>query len=183
MAYIAPFDTKEQIDIMGEDLLHYPFSDDDAVYIGLDHQYELTSKYFQERGRNLEVEIDGNQPDKVRIWLTALRRKFYTKIYNTNKSTRQQLNYIIAVRGIRGYTPFEYRQAFLEAMFIEGEYLLDNGDISGVAGIDLDTMQNMSEDVVRNQERDFHKDAIEMLKTLGLRYYGKYNVIPQGAEW
>ena len=176
MAYIAPFYTKEQIDIMGEDLLHYPFSDDDAVYIGLDHQYELTSKYFQ-------VEIDGNQPDKVRIWLTALRRKFYTKIYNTNKSTRQQLNYIIAVRGIRGYTPFEYRQAFLEAMFIEGEYLLDNGDISGVAGIDLDTMQNMSEDVVRNQERDFHKDAIEMLKTLGLRYYGKYNVIPQGAEW
>ena len=183
MAYIAPFYTKEQIEIMGEDLLHYPFSDEDAVYIGLDHQYELTSKYFQERGRNLEVEIDGNQPDKVRIWLTALRRKFYTKIYNTNKSTRQQLNYIIAVRGIRGYTPFEYRQAFLEAMFIEGEYLLDNGDISGVAGIDLDTMQNMSEDVVRNQERDFHKDAIEMLKTLGLRYYGKYNVIPQGAEW
>lgn len=183
MAYFAPFYTKEQIDIMGEDLLHYPFSDDDAVYIGLDHQYELTSKYFQERGRNLEVEIDGNQPDKVRIWLTALRRKFYTKIYNTNKSTRQQLNYIIAVRGIRGYTPFEYRQAFLEAMFIEGEYLLDNGDISGVAGIDLDTMQNMSEDVVRNQERDFHKDAIEMLKTLGLRYYGRYSVIPQGNDW
>lgn len=183
MAYIAPFYTKEEIELIGEDLLHFPFSDDDAVYIGLDHQYELTSKYFQERGRNLEVEIDGNQPDKVRIWLTALRRKFYTKIYNTNKSTRQQLNYIIAVRGIRGYTPFEYRQAFLEAMFIEGEYLLDNGDISGVAGIDLDTMQNMSEDVVRNQERDFHKDAIEMLKTLGLRYYGKYNVIPQGAEW
>ena len=53
MAYIAPFYTKEQIDIMGEDLLHYPFSDDDAVYIGLDHQYELTSKYFQERGRKL----------------------------------------------------------------------------------------------------------------------------------
>ena len=183
MAYIAPFYTKEEIELIGEDLLHYPFSDDDAVYIGLDHQYELTSKYFQERGRNLEVEIDGNQPDKVRIWLTALRRKFYTKIYNTNKSTRQQLNYIIAVRGIRGYTPFEYRQAFLEAMFIEGEYLLDNGDISGVAGIDLDTMQNMIEDVVRNQERDFHKDAIEMLKTLGLRYYGKYNVIPQGKEW
>lgn len=183
MAYIAPFYTKEEIELIGEDLLHFPFSDDDAVYIGLDHQYELTSKYFQERGRNLEVEIDGNQPDKVRIWLTALRRKFYTKIYNTNKSTRQQLNYIIAVRGIRGYTPFEYRKAFLEAMFIEGEYLLDNGDISGVAGIDLDTMQNMSEDVVRNQERDFHKDAIEMLKTLGLRYYGKYNVIPQGKEW
>lgn len=183
MSYIAPFYTKEQIEILGENALHYPYSDDDAVYVGIDHQYELTSKYFQERGRNLEVEIDGNQPDKVKLWLTALRRKVYTKIYNTNKSTRQQLNYMIAVRGIRGYTPFEYRQAFLEAMFIEGEYLLDNGDISGVAGIDLDTMQNMSGDVMRNQERDFHKYALDMLKTLGLRYYGKYCFIPQGNEW
>ena len=68
-------------------------------------------------------------------------------------------------------------------MFIEGEYLLDNGDISSVSGIDLDTMQNMSEDVVRRQERDFHKDALDMLKTLGLRFYGKYDFIPQGNDW
>lgn len=183
MIYEAPIYTKEQIALLGVENLHYPFTDDDAKYVGLDHQYELTSKYFQERGRNLEIEIQGNQPDKVKLWLTALRRKLYTKIYNTNKSTRKQLNFMIAKRGIRGYTPFEYRQAFLEAMFIEGEYLLDNGDISGVAGIDLDTMQNMSADVVRNQERDFHKDALDMLKTLGLRFYGKYNFIPQGNDW
>lgn len=181
--YKAPFYTKEQIALLGEEDLHYPFSDDDANYVGIDHQYELTSKYFQERGRNLEIEIQGNQPDKVKLWLTALRRKFYTKIYNTNKSTRQQLNFMIAKKGICGYTPFQYRQAFLEAMFVEGEYLLDNGDISGVAGIDLDTMQNMSGDVMRNQERDFHKDALDMLKTLGLRFYGKYSFIPQGQDW
>ena len=181
--YTAPYYTKEQIVLLGLDQIHYPFSDDDATYVGLDHQYELTSKYFQERGRNLEVEVEGNQPDKVKLWLTALRRKFYTKIYNTNKSTRQQLNYIIAKRGISGYTPFEYRQSFLEAMFVEGEYLLDNGDISGIAGVDLDTMQNMSADVVRNQERDFHKDALDMLKTLGLRYYGRYRFMPQGTDW
>ena len=183
MIYEAPIYTKEQIALLGVENLHYPFTDDDAKYDGLDHQYELTSKYFQERGRNLEIEITGNQPDKVKLWLTALRRKFYTKIYNTNKSTRQQLNFMIAKRPLRGYTPFEYRQAFLEAMFVEGEYLLDNGDISGVAGIDLDTMQNMSGDVMRNQERDFHKDALDMLKTLGLRYYGRYSFVPQGEDW
>lgn len=181
--YEAPFYTKEQIALLGEENLHYPYSCDDAKYVGIDHQYELTSKYFQERGRNLEIEVQGNQPDKVKLWLTALRRKFYTKIYNTNKSSRRQLNFMIAKKGIFGYTPFEYRQAFLEAMFVEGEYLLDNGDISGVAGIDLDTMQNMSGDVMRNQERDFHKDALDMLKTLGLRFYGKYNFIPQGEDW
>lgn len=181
--YQAPFYTKEQLAILDETEIHYPFSDDDATYVGLDHQYELTSKYFQERGRNLEIEISGNDPDKVKHFLKDLRRKVYSRIYNTNKSTRQQLNYMIAKRGIYGYTPYEYRQSFLEAMFIEGEYLLDNGDISSISGVDFDTMQNMSNDVMRNQERDFHKDAVEMLKTLGLRYFGRYKFIPQGKDW
>ena len=181
--YEAPFYTEEELAELDEKDIHFPFSDKDATYVGLDHQYELTSKYFQERGRNLEVEVTGNQPDKVKLFLSTLRRKFYSRIYNTNKSTRQQLNFMIAKRGILGYTPFEYRQAFLEAMFIEGEYLLDNGDISSISGVDFDTMQNMSADVMRNQERDFHKDAVEMLKTLGLRFFGKYRFIPQGKDW
>ena len=181
--YQAPFYTKEQLAQLDETAIHFPFSDDDATYIGLDHQYELTSKYFQERGRNLEIEISGTNPDRVKQFLSALRRKFYSRIYNTNKSTRQQINYMIAKRGIHGYTPYEYRQSFLEAMFIEGEYLLDNGDISSISGVDFDTMQNMSIDVMRNQERDFHKDAVEMLKTLGLRYFGRYKFIPQGKDW
>ena len=181
--YQAPFYTKEQLINLDEKQIHFPFSDEDATYVGLDHQYELTSKYFQERGRNLEIEISGTNPDRVKHFLSALRRKFYSRIYNTNKSTRQQINYMIAKRGILGYTPFEYRQAFLEAMFIEGEYLLDNGDVSSIAGVDFDTMQNMSIDVMRNQERDFHKDAVEMLKTLGLRYFGRYKFIPQGKDW
>lgn len=181
--YQAPFYTKEQLAQLDETAIHFPFSDDDATYVGIDHQYELTSKYFQERGRNLEIEISGNDPDKVKHFLKDLRRKVYSRIYNTNKSTRQQLNYIIAKRGIYGYTPYEYRQSFLEAMFIEGEYLLDNGDISSISGTDFDTMQNMSIDVMRNQERDFHKDAVEMLKTLGLRYFGRYKFIPQGKDW
>lgn len=181
--YEAPFYTKEELAQLDEKEIHFPFSDDDAKYVGIDHQYELTNKYFQERGRNLEVEITGTQPDKVKLFLTTLRRKFYSRIYNTNKSSRQQLNFMIAKRGILGYTPYEYRQAFLEAMFIEGEYLLDNGDISSIAGVDFDTMQNMSADVMRNQERDFHKDAVEMLKTLGLRYFGRYRFIPQGKDW
>lgn len=181
--YVAPVYTEEQLELLEEDEIHYPFSDKDAVYVGRDHQYELTAEYFAERGHNLQEEISGNEPDKVKNFLADLRRKMYTRIYNTNKSTRQQLNYLIAVRGLRGYTQYEYRQAFLEAMYIEGCYLNDNGDISGVSGVDLDTMQNMSGEVIRGQERDFHKDAVEMLKTLGLRYNGRYRFIPQGKDW
>lgn len=181
--FVAPYYTEEQKELLGVENLEYPFSDKNADYKGLEHQYQLTSKYFEERGRNLEEEIEGNNPDKVKLFLEALRRKVYTKIYNQSKSSRRQINYLIAKKGLWGFTRYEYREQFLEMMFIEGEYLLDNGDISGVAGIDLDTMQNMSQDVMRNQERDFHKDCIEMMKTLGLKYYGKYNFIPQGNDW
>lgn len=181
--YEAPTYSKEQLAMMNESEIHFPFNDADAKYVGIDHQYELTAEYFQERGRNLETEISGNNPDKIKNFLSALRRKFYNRIYCTNKSSRQQINYMIAKRGLYGFSPYEYRQAFLEAMFIEGEYLLDNGDISGVSGVDLDTMQNMSDDVIRHQERDMHKDAIELLKTLGLRYFGRYRFIPQGNDW
>lgn len=176
--YNAPYYTES--DIAQLDTLQFPYSDKEATYVGLDHQYELTSKYFEERGVNLEKMIEGTNPDKVKNFLHDLRVKFYLKIYNTNKSTRSQINYMIAKRGLRGYNMFEYRQAVLEAMFIEGCYLLDNGDISGITGVDLDTMQNMSADVIRGQERDFHPDCINALKTLGLRFYGKYTFIPQG---
>lgn len=182
-AYTAPFYTEAQLDLLEESELSFPFSDKDATYIGLDHQYQLTSKYFQERGRNLEVELEGNSPDRVENFLKELRLKVYTWVYTHSKSTRQQLNYLIAKRGLNGFTKYEYRQAFLEAMFVEGCYLLDNGDLSSIAGVDLDTMQNMSVDVMRNQDRDFHKDAIGMLKTLGLNYYGRYSFMPQGKDW
>lgn len=181
--YKAPYYTESQLQSLQENQLKYPFSDKDATYDGVFHQYELTPKYFEERGRNLLEEVDGDAPDKVKHFLKFLRTKVYLYIYNHNKSTRNQLNYLIAKRGLRGYTPFEYRQAFLEAMFIEGCYLLDNGDISAISGIDLDTMQNMSADVMRNQDRDMHKDCVEALKTLGLKFYGKYAFAPQGSEW
>lgn len=181
--YKAPTYTQEELLSLEEKDIHFPFNDNDATYNGLYHQYELTAQYFLERGRNLEVEIEGNSPDKVKHFLAYLRTKFYNKIYTTNKSSRRQLNYLIAKRGLQTYSPYEYRQAFLEAMFVEGEYLLDNGDITQISGVDLDTMQNMSADVVRNQERDFNVQVIDMLKTLGLRYYGRYNFMPQGEDW
>jgi len=181
--YTAPYYTKAQLEALDESQVSFPFQDDDATYDGVMHQYQLTEKYFQERGRNLQVEIEGNSPNKVQEFLKYLRMKVYTRIYTHSKSTRQQLNYLIAKRGLLGYDLYAYRQTFLEAMFIEGCYLLDNGDLASVAGVDLDTMQNMSVDVIKNQDRDFHKDCVGLLKQLGLNYYGNYFFIPQGTDW
>lgn len=182
--YTAPYYTRTQLAEIDKNAIHFPFSDENAIYIGEDHQYELTAKYFEQRGRNLLVEIDGNDPEKVSHFLRALRLKFYTYIYtHSAMNPRQLLNYIIAQRGLRTWDMYEYRKTFLDAMFIEGCYLLDNGDISSVTGIDLDTMQNMSGDVMREQDRDFHKDAIMLLRQLGLCYYNRYKFLPQGEDW
>jgi len=181
--YQAPYYSEEDIERMEIEEMHFPFSDKDATYYGNTHQYELTSAYFEERGRSLQSELEGNDPEKVKHFLRALRLKVYSYIYTHNKSTIPQMNYLIAVKGLRGYDQYTYRQLFLETMFIEGCYLLDNGDISSVSGVDFDTMQNMSADVMRNQDRDMHKDCIRMLNSLGLNYFGRYNFIPQGKEW
>lgn len=181
--FVAPIYTREDLEIMGEDELSFPFSDEDAVYDGKTHQYRLTPAYFQERGRNLNVEIDGDEPEKVKHWLMELQNKVYTFIYAHNQSTRRQMNYMIAKRPLRGFTPYEYRQAFLDAMFREGCYLLDNGDLSSVTGVDIDTMQNMSVAVMREQNRDFHKDCISALTSLGLCYMGRYKFCPRGEDW
>ena len=181
--YEAPIYSKEQLALLDESKVHFPFTDDDARYVGREHQYELTSKYFEERGHNLQVEIDGNSPDKVKHFLAFLRTKCYDYIYSHSKSPRGVLNYMIARGRLYGYSPYEYRQEFLEAMFLEGEYLLANGDLSTISGVDLDTMQNMSADVVRRQDRDMHPNTILKFKQLGLNYYGRYRFLLNGEDW
>lgn len=178
----APTFTQAQLSLLQPNEIPYPYSDEEMVYDELKHQYRLTRKCFEERGRNLQVEIAGSDPDKINAFLHAVQLKVYTHIYSTNRSTRNQLNFLIAKRGLKTMDMAEYRETFKEMMFIEGCYLLDNGDISGVSGVDLDTMQNMSADVVRNQNRDWHKDAIGLLSMLGLNYVRRYDFYPQGKD-
>ena len=182
--FTAPRYTMEQVMELAPDKLTFPYSTNfDAEYDGLKHHYILREEYFTERGVNIREKLGTKSPDKVRQFLNDLSTKVYNYIYRHSKSTRRQIDFMIAKRGLRTYPIFEYREAFLEAMFLEGEYLLENGDISKVTGVDLDTMQNMSADVIRNQDRDMDKEAIGILMQLGLNYYGKYRFMPVGKDW
>ena len=183
--YQAPFYTEHDLEVLDEKDIHFPFSDDEATYDGKKHQYKLTRKYFEKRGHNLDVEIEGNDPTKVQRFLDYVSMKVYNRVYLHSKSPRELLNYIVANRGVYGFSKYEYRETFLEAMYLEGCYLLDNGDISKIAGVDLDTMQNMSIDVLRRQDRDFDKESAGLLVKLGLSYFGRYRFDPKGkgVEW
>lgn len=183
--YEAPFYTETELEELDETQVHFPYSDIRATYIGKDHQYELTDKYFYERGDNLQTLLEGNDPEKVGHFLKSLRIKVYTFIYTHNRSTVAQLNFLIARRGLNNWDNETYRSTFLEAMYLEGVYLLHNGDLSKTSGVDLDTMQNMSEEVMRRQQRDFDLYSVGLLRQLGLNYYGRYKFYPQGmgVDW
>ena len=183
----APVYTKSQLLTLPESEIVFPFTNREGeiggVYDGLLHQYRLNEEYFTFRGRNLAQEIEGRDPNKVRNFLDYLRIKSYGWIYSRGRSTRQQLNFMIAKGRLNGFSPFEYRTQFMEALFLQGEYMLDNGDISSISGVDLDTMQNMSRDVIRGQDRDMHPNAIMAFRQLGLNFYGRYGFLISGRDW
>ena len=181
--YNAPTYTQDQLANLNENEIQYPYSDEYMVYDGLTHQYRLTRKAFEEKGINLQTKLpNGNNPDAINNFLHDLQTKVYTHIYDSCKSTKNQIDYLIAKRGLRTMDIAEYRDTFKRMMLAEGEYLISNGDISSVSGVDLDTMQNMSIDVVRRQNRDWDKDALAMCNMLGLHYVKRYDFYPQGKN-
>lgn len=180
--YNAPTYTQDQLALLSPSQISYPYSDEYMVYDGLKHQYRLTRKAFEERGINLQTKLAGTNPDKINNFLHMLQTKVYTHIYDSCKSTKNQIDYLIAKRGLRTMDIAEYREQFKGMMLLEGEYLLENGDPSKTAGMDLDTMQNMSIDVIRRQNRDWDKDALSLCNMLGLHYVKRYTFYPQGKD-
>lgn len=183
----APEYTREELFKKDEKDILFPFSNYEGeiggVYDGLYHQYRLNPEYFIFRGHCLEKEVEGNDPRRVKNFLDYLRIKSYGWIYSHSKSDRNQINFMIAKGRLNGFKPFEYRTQFLEAMYLQGEYMLANGDLAAISGVDLDTMQNMSADVIRRQDRDMHPNAIMAFRQLGLNFYGRYAFRPGGEDW
>lgn len=180
--YNAPTYTQDQLALLNENEISYPYSDEYMVYDGVKHQYKLTRKAFEEKGINLQTDLPDGSPDGINRFLSDLQTKVYAHIYNSCKSSKNQIDYLIAKRGLKTMDIAEYRETFKEMMLLEGEYLVANGDISSVSGADFDTMQNMSIDVIRKQDRDWCKDALSLCNVLGLHYVRRYDFYPQGKN-
>ena len=180
--YNAPTYTQSELEQLDPKEIKYPYSDEYMVYDGLKHQYRLTRKAFEEKNVDLQAKLAGKNPDKINNFLHDLQLKVYAHIYDSCKSTKNQIDYLIAKRGLRTMDIAEYRETFKEMMLMEGIYLLENGDPSSISGIDIDTMQNMSADVLRKQNRDWDKDALSLCNMLGLHYVKRYDFFPQGKN-
>lgn len=185
--YQAPYYTQTQIDNLEVNQMQFPYSDDYARYLGKEHQYEPTQALFNANGIDISKRLETTQTGlSVENFLKYVRFKFYLFVYSHSKSTRPVMNYIIAKRGIRSYpNVYEYRNDILNAMVYLGEYLLDNGDLTQIAGVDFDSMTALPIEQLRNEDRDYPARFRNLMSTLGLCYYGYYRIMPSGIgkEW
>ena len=184
--YNAPFYTQTQLQQLDESQVSYPFSDDYATYIGIDHQYQITEKALNEIDSNWKLRLTDKSPNAVNNFLIGVRRKFYLYAYTHSRSSNAQINYLIAKRGLKAYpNRYEYRRAVINAQCDLAFYLLVNGDLASISGVDVESMTSLSIDTIRYEERDYPQRYKQTMLDLGLAYYGRYKFVATGCgeEW
>ena len=182
----APFYTQTQLQQLEIDEITFPYSDDYMRYVGIDHQYELSEQALNMVDTNWKTKLTDKSANGVKNFLIAVRKKFYTYAYTHSKSSNPQINYLIAKKGIKTYpNMYEYRHSLKEAMIDLAFYLLENGDLSRISGVDVESMTSLSIDTIRYEERDYPQRFRQTMLDLGLSYYGRYRFMPSGIgkEW
>lgn len=182
----APYYTQTQIEEMELHEMSFPYNDDYMKYVGIDHQYELKETALNELDNTWKTKLTDKSPNGVRNFLTLVRKKFYSYAYTHSKSSNLQINYLIAKRGIRLYpNMYEYRHQIKDVMLELAIYLLNNGDLSSISGVDIESMTSLSIDTIRYEERDYPQRFKQRMLDLGLAYYGVYRFIANGCgkEW
>ena len=182
----SPNYTETQLQQMDLKDIVFPFSDEYMYYDGKRHQYIIKEKALDEIDNSWKKKLTDKTPNGVKNFLLATSLKFYTYAYQHSRSTNNQINYLIAKRGLKSYpNMMEYRQAIINAMVDLAFYLNDNGDLSRVSGVDLESMTSMSIDTIRYEERDYPQRFKQTMSDLGLAYFGRYSfmVTGVGEEW
>ena len=146
----APYYTQTQIEEMELHEMSFPYNDDYMKYVGIDHQYELKETALNELDNTWKTKLTDKSPNGVKNFLTLVRKKFYSYAYTHSKSSNLQINYLIAKRGIRLYpNMYEYRHQIKDVMLELAIYLLNNGDLSSISGVDIESMTSLSIDTIR----------------------------------
>ena len=184
--YEANYYTETQLQEMDLKDIVFPFNDDYMSYDGKKHQYILKEKALDEADDTWKKHLTDKTPNGVRNLLITTSLKFYTYAYQHSRSSNNQINFLIAKRGLKSYpNMFEYREAIKNAMVDLAFYILINGDLSLISGVDLESMTSMSIETMRYEERDYPQRYKQTMSDLGRAYYGRYSFIATGVgkEW
>lgn len=184
--FIAPIYSETQLEQMDYKDIVFPFSDDYMYYDGKRHQYVIKEKALDMVDNTWKKYLTDKTPNGVRNFLLTASMKFYTYAYQHSRSNNNQINYLIAKRGLKSYpNMMEYRNDICSAIVSLAFYMLINGDLSMVSGVDLESMTSISIETIRYEERDYPQRYKQTMSDLGLAFYGRYTFIASGIgeEW
>lgn len=182
----ATFYTDGQLESLEIKDLVFPYSDSYMTYDGKKHQYVLQEKAISEVDNSWKKYLTDKTANGLNTFLKLVSLKFYNYAYTHSKSNNMKINYLIAKRGLKSYpNMYEYRNAIKDAMVDLAFYLLHNGDLAQVSGVDLESMTSMSIETMRYEERDYPQRYKQTMVDLGLAYYGRYLFLETGCgeEW
>ncbi len=182
----APNYSQTQLQEMDLKDIVFPFSDDYMYYDGKRHQYILKERALDEIDNSWKKHLTDKTPNGVKNFLISASLKFYTYAYTHSRSNNNQINYLIAKRGLKSYpNMMEYRNDICSAIVNLAFYMLVNGDLAMISGVDFESMTSISIETIRYEERDYPQRYKQIMSDLGLAYYGRYTFIPRGVgeEW
>lgn len=182
----APTYDDEIILNMNIEDISFPYTDRKAYYNGKTHRYELKEEALNEIDNGWKKKLTDKSANGVKTFFNLVTLKFYKYAYTHSRSSNSQINYLIAKRGLKSYpNNFEYRNAVIDAMVELAFYLLDNGDLASVSGVDLESMTSMSIETMRYEERDYPQRFKQTMVDIGLAYFGRYKFLATGCgeEW
>lgn len=180
--YKAPFYTEEQVEVMEEKDVQFPFSSKYMKYDSEKQQYIPTEALLIKHGMNLSdfLEAQGrSNPTDINNELEHISDQIYTFSNKNSGSSGQTLKCIIAKGLRRGMSPYRFRLKFEEILWKQARFYLGNDDLTKQTGVDAEQKMYLHKGVF-NEDRHIDQKVKVMLMDLGLCWTGSYDSMFMG---
>lgn len=165
--------TEEELELLEEKELHFPFSTKYMKYDPIKRQYIPTEELLLKYGIKMSRYV--SSPNEVNNELEYISDQVYTYINKNSGSNIETLKCIVA-KGIRkGMSAYRFRLAFQEILKNQAIFYLNNGDPSKLTGVDFEQKNGLSKDMLLHEDRQIAPNVKIALMDLGLTWAGSYD--------
>lgn len=172
--YDVPYYDEEQIKILEEKEMQFPYSSLYMKYDSLKRQYIPTEELLLKFGINVDL-LTNSSPAGIQIELENISDQIYAYIDKNSGSNIEILKFIIAKGIRRGMSSYRFRCVFEEILRKQAEFYAINGDATKIAGIDLEQKQGINKGIAINEDRHISPNVKLLLMDLGLCWPGSYD--------
>lgn len=174
----APFYTAENLDVMDEQELIFPYSDIYMKYDSIKRKYIPTEELLIKHGIDIGAFLAStgeNTPQNVNNELEYISDQIYTYCDKNSGSNIDTLKWIIAKGMKLGMKPYRFRLLFQEILWKQARFYVNNDDPSKSIGLDIEQKQYLGKGVLYNEDRHIDPKVKVLLMDLGLVWTGSYD--------